>query len=287
MDIFGALTSGVSSGISPRGIPSNAPQPNASAGGNGNGSGNGSGPNMGNAGVQNFGDQGLGDPSHSGGTATGAQSNGGQGGQQNKSPLDDFSTLFKLPKDATDPMADFEKPLFQVSTSAKEFVDAVSQRDFSQSVPEELITKALSGDGASFRQAINHALRTQFLQLSSFVQSMVEQGVKTYHGRSSAAMPHMFKDLASKSALAETLPNATHQGVQPLFEGLQAQMQKAYPNDTPTQLAQRVRSYLMAVAQGITPPSDTTARDPVTGKPLQGGQPNGGAAEDDFSNFFR
>lgn len=289
-NLFGLLTAGVSTGGSPGMHQLGAPQNNGAGPNNGNGGA--PQPNMGNAGVGNFNDQGL----HNSATGSGGTGNGIQGGQgnavvaPNKSPLDGFSTLFKLPTDAVDPMAEFDKPLFSLRTDSPEFAKAIGERDFSQVVPEDIIAKALQGDAGSFRQAINHALRAQFSTMSHFVQQMVEQGVKTYHGRSSAAMPHMFKDFAGKTALADSLPNANHAGVQPLMQGLQAQMQKAYPNDSPQQTAQRVRDYLMAVAQGITPASDPNARDPVTGKAMNGGAPqgNGMMAEDgDFSAFFR
>lgn len=201
------------------------------------------------------------------GTPAGVPAAAPQGQPEQKSGLDGFGDLFKIPEGAQNKQDVFASPLFTTGTDSEAFQQGIGNIDFTQGVNSELYAKALGGDQASLQQLLNSVQRGTFARMARFTQQMVEHGLKTYHERSSAAMPDVMRNVMTQTQMQEN-PIMAHKNVQPLVDSLRTAFIAANPNATPAQIAQQVSNYLTTVAQEI---GSAAPRNGVNGNPVNPG----------------
>lgn len=184
-------------------------------------------------------------------------------------PLDNFTALFN-----NDPTKQVESPF---DSLAKPMVEAdfdklqteLSGAQLVGAVDPALLQRALGGDAASFTQIMNQVAQASFMQAAKFSHNIVESGIKTYNGRLDKALPAHFQNMQTRVALETSNPAFQHEAARPVVDALRQYVVQQMPNATPQQVADKVSSFLSALAPQQAPAAlPANGRDPLTGQRL-------------------
>jgi hypothetical protein len=186
------------------------------------------------------------------------------GGPQN--PLDAFSDMFKPkqvdPNAAKPPtLADPVLPPWD----ANAFKQQISTANFASSIPQDTITKALSGDPAAFTEAINMAAREAFLASAQVTHGLVEHGSRAAAGRVDASLDSRVRS-AQINMQNTTNEALTHPAVSPLVQLAKRQIAQSHPNLSPEAVQQQAEQYFANMAEVLMAPKQAAAQEAATPK---------------------
>ena len=191
-------------------------------------------------------------------------------GQNNSSPLDQFSALFHNDpnKPDTNPLDALTKPVIEADFAKLQ--EQVTAANMVGQVSPELFQKAMQGDVASFTQIMNQVAQSAFLQAAKFSHGIVESGIQTYNGRVEKALPSRFQDFQARVAMETANPALAHEAAKPVVEALRQLAIAKNPNATPQQIAEQVQQYFKSLqAPEATSQQPQQHRDPLTGNLLK------------------
>lgn len=189
-------------------------------------------------------------------------------------PLDSFADYFK-PR-AVDPKApqapNLRDPLL-APLDPTAFKQQVSQANFTNSIPPEVLTKAMSGDPVAFSEAINMAAREAFSAAAQLSHGLAENATRTGLERMDGMLDGRIKNytVRTQSVSNEAL---NHPAVQPMLNAVKMQIAQSNPNLSPKEIQTQAEQYfdqMSSVLQG--------AKQPVT-------QAQSGPRETDFSSYL-
>ena len=194
------------------------------------------------------------------------------------SPLDEFSKLWqpvtgadgKPIVPAGNTLAD---PIFNFDPKAVR--DSAAKMDFASAISPELVTKALSGDAASFSAAINQAIQQAVMGITLNTGSLINQAVSANNDRVTASLPTQIKRV-QLGDITNDNPVLSHPAVQPLVETLKRAAFEKDPRANPAEVAQSINNYLLGLSTALveTTPAAQAAKTKVA------------AGEQDWSSFL-
>lgn len=193
-----------------------------------------------------------------------AQPSQAAGGPQN--PLDAFSDMFKPrpvdPNTAKQPtLAD---PIL-APLDVNAFKQQVATTNFAASIPQDTITKALSGDPAAFAEAINLAAREAFVASAQVTHGLVEHGSRAAAGRVNDSLDSRVRN-AQINMQNTTNEALTHPAVAPLVQLAKRQIAQSHPNLTPEAVQQQAEQYFSNMAEVLLAPKQAAAQAAATPK---------------------
>lgn len=210
----------------------------------------------------------------------GATDKGAQGAQQAQvNPLDKFKDLFKPPvgPDGKPIAAEGPKPIFNFDEG--KFNEQLSKLNFSSNIPQELITKALSGDPEAFSESLNHMARQVYSYNMHTTMKMVEHAVTSQLGALRGELPNMIQSHQIKGTLQED-PVLSNPALAPMRQALETTFAAKFPHATQDQIKQHVTEYLGAVKDTLV------GKDKPANKPGSTLQDTGGVAPE-WDDFFK
>lgn len=165
----------------------------------------------------------------------------------NKSPLDQFAELWK--NDTNNSGNDSNKSFFNVDQ--KKLMEAAGKVDFAKVIkPEQLQAISKGGDEgiAAFTQAMNAVSQTVYAQSAFATSKIVEQALAKAKEDFEAGIPALIKKHAVNDSSRSKNPALSHPAIQPLVEGIQAQLQQKFPNATTAELEDMTSKYFEHVS---------------------------------------
>jgi hypothetical protein len=200
------------------------------------------------------------------GAMVGAQSAPAVGGPVN--PMDSFADMFK-PRQA-DPKAPRTPTLtdpYLGPLDPAAFKQQVATANFASAIPQDIVQKAMAGDGQAFMDAINMASREAFAASAQLSHGLVEHGARTAADRVSNSMDSRIRNfqIRSQNTSNEAL---AHPAVAPMLNAVKVQIAQSNPNLSPEAVQQQAEQYFTQMADVLVAPKQQAAAEAA--KPAQG-----------------
>ncbi len=168
-------------------------------------------------------------------------------GTGNASPLENFKDLWNI-DDKNKPAAP-PSLIPSLNLDPKGIREAAAKIDFTGHIPEEVITKALAGDKASFLSVINQAAQL------GFANAVAANGEVVKHSLSSAqdvlkdsVLPQAFRAQQISDAIDATNPVFQDPAVAPMLSMVKQQLMLKYPTADAAAIADMAVKYVGGVA---------------------------------------
>lgn len=171
-------------------------------------------------------------------------------GQGDASPLANFGDLWKA-----DPNANQQTPSTNPAFNLdhKQLWDASQKINFTQHIPEDLMTKAMSGDRAAFGEVLNKVAQFGFANAASASGELVKQSLGSAQtSLEQTILPNALRNQEVSRALDQANPIFADPAVAPMLGMLKQQLQTKYPTASPEQIAKTATEYLTGMSQKIT-----------------------------------
>lgn len=226
---------------------------------------------------------------------TGAPQNTGAGGPdlnntgENKSPLDDFKTLWETPKDDKGNPLPPTSNAVSIAFDPAKMGEALNKVNLASNVPADLVQKALGGDQQAFIEAMNAVGKNTFMLAAQSAVKLMEDALKKHDASVTARMPGLVKEHMTSDRLVSENPVFSHPSTAPVLQALQKQFQLKHPNATATELQGMAKQYLAGVAEMFNAgnngvPGNNGGQGGASGN---GTTQNAGTASDDWEAFFK
>lgn len=242
--VFGAIGFGNNSNPSPSNVPQqNTPQNLPASPAQTTTPNNGVVPNSGNPNPSN------------------TQENNNPTGEAVKSPLDQFTDLWK-----NDPkqLEGNQQQTFNVDHA--KLMEAASRVDFSKVItPDQLKAIGTGGEGAitAFSEALNKVAQTVYAQSAVASTEIVKQAISQAETKFASQVPSIVKRHQVSDGLRTDNPALSHPAAQPIITALEQQFTSKYPNATSSELRALATSYLTSFNDAVNPQKQ--ALDTTTG----------------------
>jgi len=180
--------------------------------------------------------------------------------------LSDFESLFQPAP--VDPNAKApEVPVDPFNHLTKEALGkAAANFDFSQAVPEELVTKALSGDPAALRQTINGAVQAAFVEMMAGSNTIADKRIQfAMQHQADKLIKQRLQDHAFDQTINEN-PLLSNPAVKPIRDALTKSIREANPNITPKELDSKLTDYLQTYASTIVGSNQNNQQGEIPGR---------------------
>lgn len=167
------------------------------------------------------------------------------------SPLDDFAKIWEPPtQDAQqkNQQKKFSYPKFD-NTKLQE---RVGQMNFASAIPDELLSKAIGGDLASMREAMNIVGRQGFQSAFTANNNLNSQLFSQFDASIDERIPAQVKGIQNQAAVFAEMKNLNHPAVAPLLSKVAEQIQMQYPDATPEEIKEKAKIYMGTMAKLIT-----------------------------------
>lgn len=179
-------------------------------------------------------------------------------------PLDEFGPLWE---NTPNSQPSGPQPLFKPDMG--KFQDAVGKLNFAESLPQELVTKALGGDAASFGQAVNTVAQQAFGKAILLSGQMMEKALEKRLAEVTKQIDTRVNSLGARDKIRSENPAFSHSAVAPMLDFIQSRIQAKYPEASPDQIKQAAMAYMSNVAglfnkpaqsESVTPSADENAK---------------------------
>lgn len=210
----------------------------------------------------------------------GQQGQGGTPNGQSNNPLDTFTPFFNTDSKSGD---NKQPELFDPYFTDEHFTNLqqnIAQQSFANVTPE-VMQKIMSGDTSAFAGVINQAIQSAFMMSTRLNNSMMSESIKTYHGRYQPELDTKFNTYHGQQTLNSQHPALQHPAMRPMVDALRAQFSQASPNDTPTQINDKIVAYLKQSAGLFNGDNQGVGNDPIGGNSRQ--QPQ---QKQDWNSWF-
>lgn len=172
-------------------------------------------------------------------------------GTGNESPLEGFKELWKV-----DPTAPQPTPVASLipnfNLDGKMLMEQAGKIDFTSHINPELVTKAMSGDAASFLEVINQASRFGFANSSAATAKLIEGSLGNAQiALNDSVIPSAIRREQISSAINANNPIFADPAVAPMMGMLQQQLTTKYPTASSAEIATMAARYLDGMASSI------------------------------------
>lgn len=209
-----------------------------------------------------------------------------QGGAQT-SPLDDFTNMWEAPPKETQQKNQQRKFVYPKFDNAK-LSERVNQMNFAASIPDELISKAMS-DPASFREVLNTVGRQGFQSAFTANNNLNSQLFSQFDASVDERIPAQVKGIQNQAAVFAEFKDLNHPAIAPMMRSAVTQIEQMFPDASPEEIKVQAKKYLVTMAKLINTQMETES---ATNTNQQQNQRNGGGNQQsqqnrvtDFSNF--
>lgn len=170
------------------------------------------------------------------------------------SQLDKFKDLWQTPttadgKPAPLPADPLRQPIFNLDPN--KIVESTGKMDFLAGVPQENITKALSGDVAAFAEVLNSAVRQAVAGVTISNGQVLNQALVENNSRIANTMPQQIKK-AQLLDMGSDDPVLSHPAIQPLVNSLKQMAFAKDPNANPAEVNATVVGLLRGLGTALT-----------------------------------
>jgi hypothetical protein len=201
-------------------------------------------------------------------------------GQGEASPLAGFADLWKTDPNTPPPTTSIV-PNFNMDPAG--LMKMAQQVNFTNHIPQETITKALSGDQTAFLDVINQAAQLGYANATAASSEIIKNSLGKAQGvLQESVLPNAFRNQQIDQALTASNPIFTDPAVAPMLGMLKNQLQQKYPTATPEQIAEQASAYLGAMSNRIV----TAQGGTIMPKGQQSKSGFGQQQEQDWSIFF-
>lgn len=177
---------------------------------------------------------------------------GGKQGEQGASPLDEFKDIWQ--PNETQPSGDGQgKPAGEGKPNKPQgpnYGEIAKRIDFARLIPQELLTKATSGDAAAFAQVINSVSQATFAASMRMANDFSARASKEAETRLTSSLPEHFKKFSLSDSTPKN-PTLSHPAVRPMIEAIKAQLAMKFPEATTADLNQKAEQYVGAMFSEI------------------------------------
>jgi hypothetical protein len=197
---------------------------------------------------------------------------GGDPGNSNATPLEQFADIWQTP--APDASQD---PSFFANVDPAKLMASAKKVDFAKTLtPEMLAAVAAGGEPAqkAFVQAMNAVAQTVYAQSALATTKIVDQALSKYQTSYDARLPNLVKGLSANESLVTENPIFSNPALQPIVQGLQQQFQRKNPSASAAEIKQQISAYFNAVGMQFAPKVEPTP------------QQKAAASEQDWSAFL-
>ncbi len=179
--------------------------------------------------------------------------------------LEDFTSLFEPKADPNaDPATQPSDPF--ASLTKENLAKAAGNLDFSNAVPEELVSKALSGDAQAFRQAINGAIQAAFVESMSGANTLSQKRIDhAIESKIEKLVAQRLADHDINSTVSKN-PLLSNPATKPIRDALTSQIRSANPGISASELNNQLTGYLTAFAASVNPGSQNQSSAPTSGQ---------------------
>lgn len=176
--------------------------------------------------------------------------------------LDPFKDIWQTP--ATDPNSDpFSTPLLTVDP--QKIQEAVGKMDFLSGMPNDLLTKATSGDAGAFTQVVNTAIQKALAAQVQLSTQMTEGAITKNNERHLTALPGRIREAQVKDVRSSN-PVLNHPAAAPMLDSLKRNIMQRQPKLSPIEVHQQAEDMLTAFGSALTGEQQQkekpTGRDP-------------------------
>lgn len=188
-------------------------------------------------------------------------------------PMDAFKDLFK-PR-AVDPNAVQQPTMADPILSPLDptaFKQQVASANFTGSIPQDTIQKAMGGDAQAFSDAINMAAREAFAAAAQLSHGLVEHGSRTAAERLNSSLDSRVRNIQIKSQNTSN-EALQHPAVAPMMQAVKMQLAQSNPQLSPDQVQAQAEQYFTQMADVLTAPKKQAEQAATRAK----------SAEPDFS----
>ncbi len=200
------------------------------------------------------------------------------------SPVDNFADLWK-----TDPNNKPVPPASLVPTFNLEpakIMEMAKGINFTQHIPAEQVTKALSGDATAFMEVINQAVQLGFANATMTNGKIIENSLTSAQGAlTNQVLPSAFREREISRAIDSSNPVFQDPAVAPMLNSLKQQLQTKYPTAGAEEIAGLATQYLTSMSNKIVSGAGGTVIPKGAQAP---GNQSGFAApkDEDWSKYF-
>lgn len=127
---------------------------------------------------------------------------------------------------------------------------AVGNMNFAQSVPQELMTKALAGEADSpeaLLKIINSTAQNAFAQSTLLTNNLVNQRLEAMQEKIDAGFSSKMTNLQRQEAVTSN-PLLQHPALAPVTSALTASFTAQYANESPAEIQKKVTTYMQSMA---------------------------------------
>lgn len=171
-------------------------------------------------------------------------------------PLDNFAKIWETPQgqSSADP---FATPL--LNSDPTQIQAAAGKMNFTQGIPQDAITKALSGDVPSFLAVINKAVQNATAVNAQLSTQTVERAISANNNRVFQALPNKVRDVQLAGLTPEN-PALSHPAAQPVLNMLRAQVAANNPGMSAVAVNQQVEQFFSTFASALQAPAAQAAQ---------------------------
>jgi len=169
-----------------------------------------------------------------------------------KTPLDQFNTLWDTNPDAPAPAGEF-KPEALDPTKLQEVMSKVN---LTGAITPELQARINAGGEdamAAMLEIVNTTGQTAMVHSATVANKMLESNSTKLMAALEAKIPGLVKAQGVNSALTEKNPIFSNPAVKPFMDATQAQLQLKNPDATPAEITAMTQEYVLAVGQAFNP----------------------------------
>lgn len=165
------------------------------------------------------------------------------------SPLDDYSKIWETsPEQKGSAGKKWSYPKFDNN----KLNERVSQMNFIDHIPQELLGKAAAGDAAALGEVLNHVGRRAFQTGFSATNALNSQVFDQFGNSIDERIPQQVRGLQTQQAVFGEMKGLNHPAVAPMLKPAIEQIQAMYPDASPEEIKEHAKKYLYTMAQVIT-----------------------------------
>lgn len=188
-----------------------------------------------------------------------------------KSPLDGYLKLWETSDKDAKP-AELTPDL---SFDPKALAEHIGKQNFTQSIPKELVAKALAGDGDAFSAAMNKGIQQAVMLTTASMMTFVKNTLTAQEANfNEKVMPEVLRRHSASSAIDAENPIFQNAAVKPMLDMAKAQLTAKYPTMSPQEIAAEAKKFVLGMSSEIIKasggtvdiPQETPAGTPVAPK---------------------
>lgn len=167
--------------------------------------------------------------------------------------MDVMATLWQNDPKLAPPVDPLTTPLF--NTDPAKIAQAAGKMDFVSQIPQDLMTKAMSGtDPAAFMQVINQVAQRTLATATQLNAATVEQATSRNNERITSTLADRVKQIQLDNLSADN-PVLQHPGSQPFLKMMRSQIQMKNPGMSPVEINKQAEQALVGFANQIVEPA--------------------------------